>query len=215
MINIDNYIYAQFQGTPLSEIIYGIDKLDKRDYEGVHKYIGESLLDIRNADTYGLNCWGSYLGHPRVYTLPVPPTTSGWFGFTKPRLNFIGNFNDGAESFTITLDDNLYRKKLLMEAFLLTTSFDLFSINRALLIAFGGGIVVDTTVYNPLSPIKAVEPMKIVYYMHLKRIDTVHLLALHNLYLPKPACVNITVVFWDNKQYNGVYEYDGTIEHTG
>lgn len=209
-INIEEYIYAQYQNAPIANIVRNLQAIFDKDSEQFLIYLNNALLNIKTADIYGLACWGDYLSESKIYDIKLPTDNKEWFGYTKERLNFIGNFGDKSDSITIILDDETYRKKLIMEAYLRWTTLDLVSINNALLMAFNGGVVVDCTFYDAIAPV-TISPMTCFFYIHEKINPTIDFLARNGLFLPTPAGVGIAGLLWDDTLYNGLFNYDGKI----
>ena len=57
-INIEEYIYAQYQNAPIANIVRNLQAIFDKDSEQFLIYLNNALLNIKTADIYGLACWG-------------------------------------------------------------------------------------------------------------------------------------------------------------
>lgn len=212
-INIEEYIYVQNQDTPLAQIVRDKQDLYDENYTNFLLYIQNNLLNIATADAYGLLCWGQYLSESRIYVVELEAGQTEWYGYTLAEIATFGTLNDDNSAVTIILDDDLYRRKLQMTAYLRTKTYDMFSVNEALLLAFEGGLVIDCTFIDTVGSNPAPAPMVCFFYIHSKTVPTIDFLGRAGRYLPVPSGVGINNIIWQEVLYDGLFDHSGVISY--
>jgi Protein of unknown function (DUF2612) len=188
------YIYRQYSNSPKL-----ISLVQKTANAMLFKNIDFTVdyLDIRTANTDGLNNWGIILNQPRVVRSGL--AYDGVFGFddgappsdttTYPQNFYHSNFFNISYSPTQELTNSQYRALLLLKYRKYTTNNSLKDLNDIIIeyadISGGGGIPYVFSTYD----------MNITYKFNYVPLPYETYLFKDTPILPKPAGVNLNLIF--------------------
>lgn len=140
MIDWKETLIAQYANAPtLVRLLEDFN--DNMDPRAFFKAFYDQVWNIATAGAYGLDVWGQIVGLDRT----IVSLVGQWFGFQQETSLMALPFNQGvfwdgqsAVYGSITQDNDLFRKAILVKAYANLSDLSIFSINRLLSLLFAG-----------------------------------------------------------------------------